>query len=58
MIDKVFNFLMNVLPNVHNCPVRKKGAPLLPCGDSKLYTSGSIASSQRMLIEINKSGYS
>ena len=28
MIDKVFNFLMNVLPDVYICTLRKKGASL------------------------------
>ena len=49
-------FLMNVLPDVHICSLRKKSAPLLPEGDIRMYTSGSIADSQRMLTEINESG--
>ena len=32
MIDKVFNFLMNMLPDLYICPLRKKSAPLLPEG--------------------------
>ena len=40
--------LMNVLPDVYLCPH-------LSWGDTKTYTSGSIASSQRMPTEINKS---
>ena len=32
MIDEVFNFLMNVLPDKYICPLKKKSAPLLPEG--------------------------
>ena len=35
MIDKVLNFLMNVLPDVYICPLRKKSAPLLPEGTAQ-----------------------
>ena len=35
-------FLMNVLPDVQICPLRNKSA-------HKMYRSGSIANSQRML---------
>ena len=47
---------MNVLPDVHICSHRQKSAPFLPEGTVKcIYTSTSIANSQRMLIEINES---
>ena len=45
-------FLMNVLPDVYICPLRKNNAPHLP---KRTVTSGSMASSQRMPIEINES---
>ena len=50
---------MNVLPDVYICSLRKNFAPLLPKGTvgQYNYTSGSIANSQRMLTEINKSGF-
>ena len=47
---------MNVLPYVYISSHRKKNAPLFPEGDSKMYTSSSIANSQRMQTEINESG--
>ena len=61
MIDKRFNLLINVLPDVYICSVRKKSAPLLPEGtDVHIWQhskfSGSIANSQTMLSEIKKSG--
>ena len=58
MTDKVFIiFLINVLPDVYICSHRKKSAPLLPEGAVKcIYTSSSIANSQRMQTEINESG--
>ena len=48
---------MNVLPDVYICSLRKNFAPLFPKGTvgQYNYTSGSIANSQRMLTEINKS---
>ena len=45
---------MNVLSDVCIFPFRKKNA--FSSGDSKIYTSESIANSQRVLTEINKSG--
>ena len=48
---------MNVLLFVYICSLRKKSVPLsFSWGDSKMYTSASIANSQRMLAEINESG--
>ena len=49
------NFLMNMLPDVCICPLRKS-ALLRPEENSKTNTSGSIANSQRMPTEINKTG--
>ena len=50
-------FLMNVLPDVQACPHRKKSEPFLPEGTVKcIYTSSSIASSQRIQTEIDESG--
>ena len=47
---------MNVLSDVYICSHRQKGAPLFPEGTVKcIYTSTSIANSQRMLSEINES---
>ena len=46
---------MNVLLNMYICALRKKSAPLLPqVGVSKMYTSGTIANSQRLPTKINK----
>ena len=64
MIDQRLNFFDNLWPDVYICPLRKKSAPLLQeeeCisfseGNNKMYTSGSIANSQRMITEINESG--
>ena len=47
-------FLMNVLPDVYIYPLRKYTST--SWGDNKMYTSGSIADSQRMRAKINKSG--
>ena len=49
-------FLMDVLPDVHICSLRNQECTSSSCGDSKLFKSGSIANSQRILTEINKSG--
>ena len=46
---------MNVRPDVYICPFRKNNTILFPGGDSKLYTSGSIASSQKMPTKVNES---
>ena len=52
----LFSYVLprHVLPDVYICSLRKKGVRLL-LTDSKMYISGSIANSQRMLTEINKS---
>ena len=48
---------MNVVPDEYICSHRKKRALLLPEGAVKcIYTSSSIANSQRMQTEINESG--
>ena len=52
---KVLIFLMDVLQPVHLFP-QKEESTSSSGGDNKMYTSGSIANSQRMLSEINKSG--
>ena len=48
-------FLLNVLPNVYTCPLKKRGISS-SCGDSKMYTYDSVANSQRIPTEINKTG--
>ena len=48
-------FLMNVLPDVYICSLRKKSAPLLPEGIVKC-THWAVQQIHRMLTEINKSG--
>ena len=49
--------LMNVLPEAYICSHRNNSAPLLPEVTVKcIYTSSSIANSQRIQTEINKSG--
>ena len=48
--------MRNAFPDVYICPLRKKRCTSSSCVDSKIYTSGSIASSQTMLTEINESG--
>ena len=52
---KVLIFLMDVLPPMHLFP-QKEECTSSSGGDNKMYTFGSIANSQRMLSEINKSG--
>ena len=48
---------MNVLPDVYiYLPPQEEECTSSSLGDSKMYTSGSIANLQRMLSEINKSG--
>ena len=50
---------MNVLPDVYSCSHRKKKEEEYTSsslGDGKMYTSVSIANSQRMQAERNKSG--
>ena len=56
-ITKHFVFNLLVLPDVCNCSLKKKSAPLFPEGTVK-YTSGSIANSLRMLTKIKKWCYS
>ena len=57
IMTKDLIFLMNVLPDVYICSHWKKSAPLLPEGTVKcIYIYSSIANSQRMQTEINKSG--
>ena len=47
---------MNVLPDLYICSHKKTSVPLLPEGTVKcIYTSSSIANSQRMQAEINES---
>ena len=45
-----------MLPDMRVCRLRKKSARLRHEGHSEIYTSGSIANSQRMPTEINKTG--
>ena len=48
---------MNVLPDVYiYLSPQEEECTSSSLGDSKMYTSGSIANLQRMLSEINKSG--
>ena len=52
MADKIF--LMNVLLDLHICPLGKKYASLLPEGTVKCdWLSGIIANSQEMPTELN-----
>ena len=55
MVDKGLN-MMNLLPDLYICPPQEEQCTSFPWGDSKIYTSGTIADSQRMLPEIIKSG--
>ena len=48
-------FLINGLPDVYICSLRKKSAPLLPEGTVKC-THLAVQQIHRMLTEINKSG--
>ena len=55
MIDKRFNLFDECATRCLYLFPKEKECTSSSCGDSKMYTSGSIAYSQRMLTEINKS---
>ena len=56
MTDKVFNLFDECTARcVHLFP-QEEECSYSSWGDSKMYTSGSIANSLRILIEINESG--
>ena len=56
MIDKVFDLFDDCASRCVHLSPEKEECTYSFWGDSKMYTSGSIASSQRMLSEINESG--
>ena len=56
MTDKAFNLFDNCAARyVHLFPQEEQCSSSC-CGDSKMYTSGRVANSQRMLTEINEIG--
>ena len=57
MIGKVFNLFDECASRCVHLSPQEEGCTSSSWGDSKTYTSGSIASSQRMLTETNESGY-
>ena len=56
MTDKGFNLFDECASRCVHLPPQEEEWTSLSWGDSKMYTSGSIASSQRALTEINDSG--
>ena len=55
MIDKVFNLFDECASRCVHLSPQEEECTSSSWGDSKMYTSGSIASSQRMLTEIKES---
>ena len=56
MTDKGFNLLDECGSKCAHLSPQEEECTASSWGDSKMYTSDSIASSQRILTEINKSG--
>ena len=54
--DKGFNLLDECAPRCVDLFPQEEECTSISWGDSKMHTSGRIANSQKMLIEINKSG--
>ena len=57
MIDKVFNLFDECASRCVHLSPQEEGCTSSSWGDSKMFTSGSVVNSQRMLTEINEGGH-